>query len=75
MVAFFDEPGHHATHRLHFRAMPTRPDDPLDLLLRALADGTRRALLDRLRDQPGLTLTALLEGFPQTRQALSKHLR
>ena len=48
--------------------------DPLDLLLRALADGTRRALLDRLRDQPGLTLGALLEGFPQSRQALSKHL-
>lgn len=54
--------------------MPARPEEPLDLLLRALADGTRRALLDRLRDQPGLTLTALLEGFPQTRQALSKHL-
>ena len=48
--------------------------DPLDLLLRALADGTRRALLDRLRDQPGLTLSALLEGFAQSRQALSKHL-
>ncbi|MBL8307687.1 MAG: DinB family protein [Rubrivivax sp.] len=54
--------------------MPNRTEDPVDLLLRALADGTRRALLDRLRDQPGLTLTALLEGFPQTRQALSKHL-
>ena len=48
--------------------------DPLDLLLRALADGTRRALLDRLRDQPGLTLNALLAGFAQSRQALSKHL-
>lgn len=48
--------------------------DPLDLLLRALADGTRRALLDRLRDRPGLTLSALLEGFAQSRQALSKHL-
>ncbi len=54
--------------------MPPAPDDPLDLLLRALADGTRRALLDRLRDHPGLTLSALLQGFPQSRQALSKHL-
>lgn len=50
------------------------PDTALDLLLRALADATRRALLDRLRDRPGLTLGALLEGFPQSRQALSKHL-
>ena len=49
-------------------------DDRLDLLLRALADCTRRALLDRLRDAPGLTLSQLLQGFPQTRQALSKHL-
>lgn len=48
--------------------------DPVDLLLRALADGTRRTLLDRLRDRPGLTLSALLEGLPQSRQALSKHL-
>ena len=49
-------------------------DDRLDLLLRALADRTRRALLDRLRDAPGLTLTGLQAGFPQSRQALSKHL-
>lgn len=49
-------------------------DDPLDLLLRTLADRTRRALLDRLRDAPGLTLSELLAGFPQSRQALSKHL-
>lgn len=48
--------------------------DPLDDLLRALADPTRRALLDRLRDRPGLTLSALLEGFTHSRQALSKHL-
>ncbi|MBK8231964.1 MAG: helix-turn-helix domain-containing protein [Candidatus Eisenbacteria bacterium] len=46
----------------------------IDRLLRALADGTRRALLDRLRDHPGVTLTELLEGLPQSRQALSKHL-
>lgn len=49
-------------------------DDELDLLLRALADATRRRLLDRLRDTPGLTLTELSAGFPRSRQALSKHL-
>lgn len=49
-------------------------DQRLDLLLRALADTRRRALLDRLRDAPGLTLSDLVEGFTSTRQALSKHL-
>ena len=49
-------------------------DDELDALLRALGDATRRRLLDRLRDQPGLTLSALAEGFEQSRQAISKHL-
>ncbi|MBI5256961.1 MAG: helix-turn-helix transcriptional regulator [Burkholderiales bacterium] len=46
----------------------------MDRLLRALADATRRRLLDRLRDAPGLTLSELTAGFPQSRQALSKHL-
>ena len=49
-------------------------DDELDTLLRALGDATRRRLLDRLRDQPGLTLSALTDGFEQSRQAISKHL-
>ena len=49
-------------------------DDATDTLLRALADATRRSLLDRLRDTPGLTLGELAAGFPLTRQALSKHL-
>ncbi|WP_425256772.1 DinB family protein [Rubrivivax sp. RP6-9] len=49
-------------------------EDATDTLLRALADATRRSLLDRLRDSPGLTLGALAAGFPLTRQALSKHL-
>lgn len=49
-------------------------DERLDLVLRALADATRRALLDRLRDTPGLTLSALTAGFPQSRQGLSKHV-
>lgn len=49
-------------------------DDEIDRLLRALGDATRRRLLDRLRDTPGLTQSELGEGFTQSRQALSKHL-
>ena len=40
----------------------------------ALADPTRRSLLDRLRKGGSLSLTALAEGQPMTRQAVSKHL-
>jgi DNA-binding transcriptional ArsR family regulator len=51
------------------------PDEAaIDRLLRALADASRRGLLDRLRDRPGLTLGELGAGFAFTRQALSKHL-
>jgi DNA-binding transcriptional ArsR family regulator len=41
----------------------------------ALADPTRRELLDRLRVDNGQTLVALSEGLGITRQAVSKHLR
>jgi DNA-binding transcriptional ArsR family regulator len=40
----------------------------------AIADPTRRALLDRLRDGGPMTLTALADGLPMTRQAATKHL-
>ena len=40
----------------------------------ALSDPTRRFLLDRLSEQGGLTLSALAEGLPMTRQAVAKHL-
>jgi len=53
---------------------PPVSDATTDRLLRALADATRRLLLDRLRDRPGLTLGELAAGFTQSRQALSKHL-
>ena len=53
---------------------PTPDDNKTDRLLRALADSTRRSLLDRLRDQPGLTQGMLGSGLALTRQALSKHL-
>ena len=49
-------------------------DEELDRLLHALGDATRRRLLDRLRDTPGLPLSALGQGFELSRQAISKHL-
>lgn len=47
--------------------------DPHDVF-RALADPSRRALLDRLHAQNGQTLGQLCEGLAMTRQAVAKHL-
>lgn len=49
-------------------------EQALDSLLHALGDATRRRLLDRLRDAPGLSLSALADGITLSRQAVSKHL-
>lgn len=46
----------------------------MDLVFRALADPSRRKLLDRLRARNGQTLAALCEGLEMSRQAVSKHL-
>jgi DNA-binding transcriptional ArsR family regulator len=48
--------------------------DPVDEVFRALADPTRRKLLDRLYQEGGQTLNALCEGMEMSRQAVSKHL-
>jgi len=45
-----------------------------DAVWRALADATRRRLLDRLYADNGQTLGALCESLDMTRQAVSKHL-
>lgn len=45
-----------------------------DAVFRALADGSRRQLLDRLHDRNGQTLLELCEGLEMTRQAVAKHL-
>src|SRR3979411_2442271 len=45
------------------------------LALRALADPTRRLLLDRLFERDGRTLTELESGFEMTRFGVMKHLR
>ena len=45
-----------------------------DKVFKALADSSRRRLLDRLREKGGLTLTELCESHDMTRQAVTKHL-
>jgi DNA-binding transcriptional ArsR family regulator len=46
----------------------------MDEVFRALADGSRRELLDRLRAENGQTLNELCARLDMTRQAVSKHL-
>jgi DNA-binding transcriptional ArsR family regulator len=46
-----------------------------DLAFKALADPTRRELLDRLFERDGRTLTELEEGQEMTRFGVMKHLR
>jgi DNA-binding transcriptional ArsR family regulator len=46
----------------------------MDKVFKALADPTRRNLLDRLRAENGQTLGDLCERLAMTRQAVTKHL-
>ncbi len=46
----------------------------MDEVFKALADGSRRELLDRLRADNGQTLGDLCRRLAMTRQAVSKHL-
>src|ERR671921_152720 len=46
----------------------------MDGVFRALADPTRRALLDRLHERNGQTLTELCESAGMTRQSVTQHL-
>jgi DNA-binding transcriptional ArsR family regulator len=45
-----------------------------DAVFRALADRSRRQLLDRLHRANGQTLGELCQGLDMTRQAVAKHL-
>ncbi|MFZ5791790.1 MAG: ArsR/SmtB family transcription factor [Pseudomonadota bacterium] len=45
-----------------------------DAVFRALADRSRRQLLDRLHKRNGQTLGELCQGLDMTRQAVAKHL-
>ncbi|MDR3475156.1 MAG: metalloregulator ArsR/SmtB family transcription factor [Devosia sp.] len=47
----------------------------MDAIFKALADPTRRALLDSLRDKSGQTLTELEAGLGMTRFGVMKHLK
>ena len=49
-------------------------DADLDSTFKALADASRRRLLDLLRTDNGQTLGGLCEHLDMTRQAVSKHL-
>ncbi|QPF86043.1 helix-turn-helix transcriptional regulator [Bradyrhizobium genosp. L] len=46
----------------------------MDEVFKALADASRRTLLDRLHDQNGQTLGELCDGLDMTRQAVTKHV-
>ena len=46
-----------------------------DLVFKALADPTRRFLLDRLHERDGRTLTELESELQMTRFGVSKHLK
>jgi DNA-binding transcriptional ArsR family regulator len=47
----------------------------MDAVFRALADPTRRSLLDDLYEADGQTLSALVERVPMTRFGVMKHLK
>jgi DNA-binding transcriptional ArsR family regulator len=46
----------------------------MDAVFRALADKSRRQLLDRLHRRNGQTLSELCQGLAMSRQAVTKHL-
>ncbi len=48
--------------------------ETLDRTFSALADPTRRALVMRIAEQPGLSVTRLAEPFPVSLPAIMKHL-
>jgi DNA-binding transcriptional ArsR family regulator len=47
----------------------------MDEVFKALADPTRRELLDRLFERDGQALSALEEGLPMSRFGVMKHLK
>ena len=46
----------------------------MDAVFKALADPTRRSLLDALNEKNGQTLNELCAGMQMTRQAVTQHL-
>jgi uncharacterized protein YndB with AHSA1/START domain/DNA-binding transcriptional ArsR family regulator len=62
----------HAGNYLHVGEVTETAGD--DAVFRALADPTRRALLDRLRQQNGQTLNQLCNPLEMARQSATQHL-
>lgn len=54
--------------------MDRKEDEAVNGVFRALADPTRRALLDSLFTRNGQTLGEMCEGLAMSRQAVTKHL-
>ncbi len=54
--------------------MANQPEPDVDAVFSALADPTRRRLLDQLSAEGPLTATELSASYPVTRQAVVKHL-
>jgi DNA-binding transcriptional ArsR family regulator len=52
--------------------MSDRPE--VEAVFAALADPTRRTVLDRLAEEGPLSASQLATGFPVSRQAVAKHL-
>jgi DNA-binding transcriptional ArsR family regulator len=50
------------------------PVKQIDKVFKALADPSRRRLLDRLHSKNGRTLGALCKGLAMSRQAVTQHL-
>ncbi len=46
----------------------------MDAVFKALADQSRRTMLDRLHAYPGMTLSELISGLDMTRQSASRHV-
>src|SRR3954466_1774400 len=57
-----------------FNCITWRVQPGLDAAFRALADPTRRLLLDRLRERNGQSLGELCDGLSMARQSATQHL-
>jgi DNA-binding transcriptional ArsR family regulator len=66
------------TYIRNFHALDMQPKgciiSLMDAVFKALADPSRRKLLDELRKENGQTLSELCEHLDMTRQAVTKHL-
>ena len=59
----------------HPSSLPGPIEERVDLVFGALADPTRRHLIELLAAEPGATATGLAATMPISRQAVAKHLK